>query len=68
MIKKEHPERPKDYIPDGCEHGDVLWDALTRCWVYDPKGRSGATEVRDLMQGVKREGLVQNQSRRGVPP
>ncbi|KAG8771735.1 hypothetical protein FRC12_003459 [Ceratobasidium sp. 428] len=48
MIKKSHPERPLTHIPDECEHGDILWSILRKCWAYSPGDRPSAAEVQAI--------------------
>ncbi|QRV95923.1 Tyrosine kinase family catalytic domain protein [Ceratobasidium sp. AG-Ba] len=56
-IKKTHPERPKEHIPIYSEHGDKLWTLLEWCWAPTPENRPNASQVKERMHGITRDGL-----------
>ncbi|KAJ1303910.1 hypothetical protein OPQ81_008321 [Rhizoctonia solani] len=58
LLKKVIPARPTSYIPHNSPHGDLLWDLLTRCWVYAPADRPYAEQVQGLMSQITKKGLL----------
>ncbi|KAG9086221.1 hypothetical protein FRC06_003217, partial [Ceratobasidium sp. 370] len=57
VASKRCPERPAEHIPEDSWHGNILWSLLNSCWAYEPGDRPKASGVKDIMQGVAREGL-----------
>ncbi|KAG8749332.1 hypothetical protein FRC11_011423 [Ceratobasidium sp. 423] len=47
---KKTPMRPPEVFPEGSMSGDNLWDILTKCWSYDPKGRPSAGDIWNQMK------------------
>ncbi|KAG9092042.1 hypothetical protein FRC06_000270 [Ceratobasidium sp. 370] len=58
VFSKRCPERPAEHIPEDSLHGNILWSLLNSCWAYEPGDRPKASGVKDIMQGVAREGLI----------
>ncbi|KAG8742296.1 hypothetical protein FRC10_001720 [Ceratobasidium sp. 414] len=56
-LKKTHPERPKDHIKEGSQHGEALWSLLKWCWAFNPEDRPSAAQAKERMQGISYEGL-----------
>jgi hypothetical protein len=48
-VRKEIPRRPEDHIPSESNYGNILWEMLKRCWALNPKARSRASEVVDIV-------------------
>ncbi|KAG9091415.1 hypothetical protein FS749_016573 [Ceratobasidium sp. UAMH 11750] len=69
VMLKEPPTRPEAHIPFNNRHGNALWWLLNLCWANEPGKRPKASEVVELMNGIKgldlsvKEGLSELEKR-----
>ncbi|KAG9119793.1 hypothetical protein FRC07_005013 [Ceratobasidium sp. 392] len=57
LFKKEHPERPAEYIPYDSSHGELLWSLLKQCWAFESEDRPTVAEAWEILGGLTSRGL-----------
>ncbi|KAF8600427.1 kinase-like protein [Ceratobasidium sp. AG-I] len=66
-VRKRLPLRPETAIPISSQHGDTLWDLLTRCWNFDSRYRPSAVQVQRQIACIDRGGLIRLETPVGSP-